>query len=145
MRAIPEIYRQSATFCIESRDDDDLGVTIEVSYQRPETEAEAAERVAGEQMHEKWLGDQQAQLLRSWRSMPPEMALSVKKILNHHVQKEAEDFGEHPSEDHIYRDLCAFAEWIGCTICEGAPDPNSFRQTVEESAGITRSDINDGS
>jgi hypothetical protein len=77
--------------------------------------------------------------------MPPEMALSVKKILNHHVQEEAEDFRQHPTEGHIYRDLCAFAKWVGCAVREGAPDPDSFRQTVEAPADIGCSDINEGS
>jgi len=134
MREIPEIYRESATFCIEYQGDDDVGVIIEISYQRPETEAETIERIAQEQSREKWLRDREVERLRPWRSMPPEIATSVQKILNHHIRQEAEDFTEHPAEDHIYRDICAFAKWMGCTARDEAPDPDSFRQTVEESA-----------
>ena len=137
MREIPEIYRQSATFCIEYHEDDDVGVTIEISYQRPETEAEAIERITREQMQEKLRGEWEVGRLRPWRSMPPDIMTSVNKILNHHIQKEAEDFAKRPTEDHIYRDIHAFAKWMGCTVREGAPDPDRFRQTVEEGAAVT--------
>jgi hypothetical protein len=137
IQAIPEIFRWSATFCIESHDDDDLGVTIEISYQRPETEAETVERIAEEQMQEKWHREHEAERLRPWRSMPPEIAASVHKILHHRIRTEADDFAEHPTEDHIYRDISAFAKWMGCPVREGAPDPDSFTQTIEASADVT--------
>jgi hypothetical protein len=128
---IPEMYRQSATFCIEG---DDEGVTIEISYERPETEEEAAERIATERAIEKWNQERKEELLLPWRLMPSEVAKSLKNVLNHHTHKEADDFTMHPTEDHIYRDIYAFSKWLGCTVREGAPNPDGFNQTVEESA-----------